>query len=221
MESNPINTISSYIIKSQEEEMKRVSQELHEGVGQTLYSIFTGLQFIESGIQDVQTKRYVQNLAELLEKTIQEIRLFSVELYPPTLPSFGLFAAMKHYARLYTTTFGIEVEVNNTGIEQTIPEEQNIALFRVCQEAMANIAKYADTSKANITFAWTNECLKITITDDGKGFSQSDIKKHSFGLASMKERMQLIGGTCDITSKIGTGTTVEISLAITKPMRGE
>ncbi|WP_147533063.1 sensor histidine kinase [Bacillus marasmi] len=214
MKPNRVSAISSYIIKSQEEEMKRVSQELHEGVGQTLYSIFTGLQYIETGVNEVQTKRFIRNMAELLEKTIQEIRLFSVELYPPTLTSFGLFTAMKHYAKLYTTTFGIEVEVNHSGTEQVIPEEQNIALFRVCQEALANIAKYADTSRAIIMFSWTSGHLNISITDFGKGFSEADINESSFGLAAMKERMQLIGGNCHITSKIGKGTTVEIGLGI-------
>jgi two-component system sensor histidine kinase NreB len=214
MEPMGISTVSSYIIKSQEEEMKRVSQELHEGVGQTLYSIFTGLQFIETGINDLQTKRFVHNMAELLEKTIQEIRLFSVELYPPTLTSFGLYAAMKHYAKLYTTTFGIEIEMEHYGTEQSIPEEQNIALFRVCQEAMANIAKYADTSRAKITFTWNSDYLSILIIDFGKGYSEADIKKHSLGLAAMKERMQLIGGKCQITTRIGKGTTVEIGLGI-------
>lgn len=217
MEIIPVNSVSSYIIKSQEEEMKRVSQELHEGVGQTLYSIFTGLQFIETSLQDIETKRYVHNMAELLEKTIQEIRLFSVELYPPTLTSFGLFAAMKHYAQLYMTTFGIEVEVNSSGVEKQIPEERNIALFRVCQEAMANIAKYADTAKASISFTWTSQYLYITITDYGKGFSEIDVKQgHSYGLAAMKERMQLIGGTCQISSSTGSGTIVEISIAISE-----
>lgn len=222
MEIIPVNSVSSYIIKSQEEEMKRVSQELHEGVGQTLYSIFTGLQFIETSLQDIQTKRYVHNMAELLEKTIQEIRLFSVELYPPTLTSFGLFAAMKHYAQLYMTTFGIEVEVESSGVEKPIPEERNIALFRVCQEAMANIAKYADTTKARILFTWTSQDLSITITDYGKGFSETDVKqRQSYGLASMIERMQLIGGTCQISSSIGSGTIVEISISISETMGRE
>lgn len=214
METIPANIVSSYIIQSQEEEMKRVALELHEGVGQTLYSIFTGLQFIETGIVQPEMKRYVRDMAELLEKTIQEIRFFSVELYPPTLTTLGIIAALKNYVKLYISTFGIEVEVNCNGEETTIPEHKKIILFRVCQEALANIAKYADTSSAKISFFWTNKDVSIEIIDYGKGFELKEKEHESYGLASMKERMNLVGGNCTITSKIGVGTTVKIGLAL-------
>ncbi len=148
------NQISSYIIQSQEDEIKRIALELHEGVGQTLYSLYTGLQFIEAGLNQPETKTYVKEMAQLLEKTIQEVRLLSVELHPPTLTTLGLLSAVRNYAKLYTSTFGIEVEIKSTGVETSIPEKKNIALFRVCQEALTNIAKYADTSEAKISFIW-------------------------------------------------------------------
>jgi signal transduction histidine kinase len=221
METMPENKTSSYIIKSQEEEMKRVALELHEGVGQTLYSIYTGLQLIENSLNQPEMKRYAHNMAELLEKTIQEIRLFSVELYPPALTTSGLLAAIKHYGKLYTSTFGIEVEVESIGKETWIPEDKNIILFRVCQEALANIAKYADTSNAKITFTWTEESLTIVIADEGKGFIISDKINHSSGLAAMKERMFLAGGDCIIASALGKGTAVTIRLPLKKCDRKE
>lgn len=214
METIPAKNISSYIIRSQEEEMKRVALELHEGVGQTLYSIFTGLQVIETGVNQPEIKLYIKDMAQLLEKTIQEIRLFSVELYPPSLTTLGLLAAIKNYAKLYTSTFGIEVVVESDGIELPIPEYKNIALFRICQEALANIAKYADTSESKISFIWGENLLTIVITDLGKGFDVNDKITTSFGLAAMKERMHLVGGECTITSENGAGTSVKILLAI-------
>lgn len=214
METIPTNNISSYIIRSQEEEMKRVAVELHEGVGQTLYSIFTGLQAIEAGIPQPQTKRYLKDMAQLLEKTIQEIRLFSVELYPPTLTTLGLLPALKNYTKLYTSTFGVEVSVECIGKEMPIPEDKNIALFRVCQEAMANIAKYADTSEARICFTWGEKLLTIEITDLGRGFDVNDKISDSSGLEAMRGRMILIGGVCTITSELGVGTSVKIQLSI-------
>ena len=212
MENIPANEVSSYIIKSQEEEMKRVALELHEGVGQTLYSIYTGLQVIETGVPQPAMKKYVNDMAELLEKTIQEIRFFSVELYPPTLTSLGLVAALKNYVKLYISTFGIEVDVKCHGKEVTLPEHKKIILFRVCQEALANIAKYADTSNAKITFFWTDQDVTIEIIDYGQGFSLQEKEDVSFGLASMKERMKIVEGNCKITSEIGKGTTVQIHL---------
>jgi signal transduction histidine kinase len=205
--------ISSYIIQSQEEEIKRIALELHEGVGQSLYSMFTGLQFIEAGIEQPHLKSYIKEMSQVIEKTIQEIRLLSVELHPPTLTTLGLLPAIKSYVKLYTSTFGIEVDMEIFGAERPISENSSIAIFRVCQEALSNIAKYADTSNVKITFFWTDQSLRIEIVDFGNGF-ELDGKK-SFGLESMKERMFLTGGDCVISSKIGEGTSIEISLPLT------
>lgn len=210
--------ISSYIIHSQEEEIKRIALELHEGVGQNLYSILTGLQFIESGAKEPDMKHYVHEMSQLIEKTIQEIRLLSVELHPPTLTTLGLLPAMRSYIKLYTSTFGILVKLESTGEEKWIAEKNRITVFRVCQEALANIAKYADTSNVTITFNWTKEELKITIYDFGKGFQpeESHYMNPLSGLAAMKERMLLTGGQCNISSKIGEGTSIELSLPLNR-----
>lgn len=204
--------ISSYIIQSQEEEIKRIALELHEGVGQSLYSMFTGLQFIEAGIEQPHIKSYIKEMSQVMEKTIQEIRLLSVELHPPTLTTLGLLPAIKSYVKLYTSTFGIEVDMEIFGTERPISENSSIAIFRVCQEALSNIAKYADTSNVKISFTWTRTSLQIKIVDYGKGFELNGRK--SFGLESMRERMFLTGGECVISSKIGEGTTIEVSLPL-------
>jgi signal transduction histidine kinase len=206
-------TISSYIIDSQEEEIKRIALELHEGVGQNLYSILTGLQFVESGTTEPAMKNYVREMELLIEKTIQEIRLLSVELHPPALSTLGLLPAMKSYIKLYTSTFGILVDLKSDGIEQRIPEKDRITVFRVCQEALMNIAKYADTSDVKINFFWQENQLIITIDDFGKGFHPEEHEQSS-GLTVMKERMLLTGGQCLISSKIGEGTSIKISLPI-------
>lgn len=207
--------ISTYIIQSQEEEIKRIALELHEGVGQNLYSILTGLQFLESGTKEAQMKNYMREMSQLIEKTIQEIRLLSVELHPPTLTTIGLLPAIQSYIKLYTSTFGILVDLDSKGEEKPISEQNGIAVFRVCQEAFTNIAKYADTSIVKMNFIWEEEKLRIIIHDAGKGF-QAEKQIHSSGLAAMQERMLLTGGQCVISSKIGVGTTIEIALPLAK-----
>lgn len=208
--------ISSYIIDTQEEEIKRIALELHEGVGQNLYSIFTGLQFVEAGAKEPHMKSYLREMSLLIEQTIQEIRLLSVELHPPALATLGLLSAMKSYIKLYTSTFGILVDLHSSGQEKAIPERNSISVFRVCQEALANIAKYADTSNVKMNFYWAEDELKIAINDFGKGFQpEKHADSHQFsGLAAMRERMHLTGGHCTISSKIGEGTSIEISLPI-------
>nr|WP_263323220.1 ATP-binding protein [Neobacillus sp. Marseille-Q6967] len=208
--------ISSYIIQSQEEDIKRIALELHEGVGQNLFSILTGLHFVESSMEQPHLKIYLHQMTELIEKTIQELRLLSVELHPPALSTLGLLAAIKSYIKLYTSTFGILVNLETSGQEKQIPEQKSIAVFRVCQEALANIAKHADTSKITMSMNWEDSQLSISIFDHGKGFQQEEMKNHphSLGIAAMEERMLLTGGRCVISSKIGEGTSIEISLPI-------
>lgn len=224
IETLPSNQqISSYIIQSQEDEIKRIALELHEGVGQNLYSLLTGLKFLESGVIKPEMKMYAREMSQLLEKTIQELRLLSVELHPPTLDTLGLLPAIKSYSKLYTSTFGIIVDLTSMGMEQPIPEQKNIAVFRVCQEALANIAKYADTSNVKIDFTWGEVELKITIRDFGKGFEPEERSKQnpSSGLAAMRERMLLAGGDYCISSKIGGGTEIELSLPLTEMDRDQ
>lgn len=206
------NDISSYIIQTQEEEIKRIALELHEGVGQTLYSLYTGMQFIGNAVEQAEMKGYVSDMAELLEKTIQEIRLLAVELHPPTLTTLGLLPAIKSYLKLYTSTYGIEVELESSGKEIPLMEKQRITLFRVCQEALANIARYADTVNAKMTFTWKIDHLSIIIKDNGKGFDIDKGWQQSTGLAAMKERMHLIGGEWHLSSRLGKGTVVELYL---------
>lgn len=204
--------ISSYIIQSQEDEIKRIALELHEGVGQTLYSLYTGMQLIQSSIEEEMMKGYVGGMAEILEKTIQEVRLLSVELHPPTLTTLGLMPAINSYLKLYTSTYGIEVNLTSIGNELPLFERERITLFRVCQEALANIARYADTVTAEMTFIWSPEALKVLIRDEGKGFDMEKGMKQSTGLAAMKERMHLIGGEWFLSTDIGAGTLIELNL---------
>jgi len=215
MENSPTkNQISSYIIQSQEEEIKRIALELHEGVGQTLYSMYTGLQFIEQTLNSSNLKSYVNEMSELLEKTIQEVRLLSVELHPPTLTTLGLVPAMKSYLRMFTSTYGILVDLDIEGEEPNLAEPQKISLFRVCQEALGNVAKYADTHFVQLDFSFGEEKLKMTIKDNGKGFNVENEMQRSSGLAAMQERINLIGGQCVITSEIGVGTTIDVLLPL-------
>ena len=205
--------VSKYIIQSSEDEIKRIAIELHEGVGQTLYSVYTGLQFMEESTKEREMKNYIHEMGEILEKTIQEIRFLSVELHPPTLSTLGFFPALKSYLKLYTSTYGILVELNQDGKEYTLPESHRITLFRVCQEALGNIAKYADTLQVKIDINWSTHLFQIVIKDFGIGFEVEN-KLHNPGLAAMKERMKLIGGDCVIDSILGKGTTVKLDLPV-------
>lgn len=208
------NQINSKIIQSYEEEMKRIAIDLHEGVGQTLFSLYTSIHVIENGVIQPEMKEFAAAMADQLEKTIREIRFLTVELHPPALTEFGLVPALKSYLQLFTSTYGIVVDLENTGNEVPLSERLRLPIFRVCQEALGNIAQYADTSKASIQVKWTKNTLDVCIKDEGRGFNVGEAMMKSTGLAAMRERIQLIGGEWAISSTIGKGTIVEMSLPL-------
>ncbi|WP_077624030.1 sensor histidine kinase [Sediminibacillus massiliensis] len=216
MELKAENHVSTYIIQSQEEEIKRISLELHEGINQNLYSLSAGIEVLQSGIEQPYLKEYAQQLSELLNRTIQEVRLLSVELYPNTLTTLGLNAAIKSYAKLFTTTFGVLVHVSTTGIEHIMMEQKSMAVFRSCQEALLNIAKYADVSEAVVQIEWKERSLSVEIKDAGTGFDLQDAKNQDrlMGIAAMKQRLRIAGGDCLISSEAGKGTRVLLELPI-------
>lgn len=172
------------------------------------------MQFIQTAVDQPEVKGYLGDMAQMMEKTIQEIRLLAVELHPPALGTLGLLPALKSYLKLYTSTYGIIVDLQNEGTEVQIREQERITLFRVCQEALANIARYADTMSAGIILRWEPGKLSITIQDKGKGFDVDAAMKNSAGIAAMMERMLLINGRCVISSKIGEGTSIDITLPL-------
>jgi signal transduction histidine kinase len=208
--------ITSYMLQAQEYEIQRIADELHEGISQTLYSLYTGLQFIENNIDNDQLKQYTCEMIQLTNRTIEELRWLSTELYPLTLETLGLTAALKSYLKVYTSTFGIMVDIKAFGEEQMLTNDQKIAVFRACQEALNNIAKYADTSDAAITFNWSKFQLDIVVEDFGIGFNLSETlqEKDCLGMASMRQRLELFSGKVSITSTLGKGTKIDISIPI-------
>jgi two-component system, NarL family, sensor histidine kinase NreB len=217
MESLTFNKrITAYIIQAQEEEIKRLSSELHEGIAQTLYGMFTGLQFIQSCVDNPSLKQYIEEMIHLSKRTIEEIRWISTELHPLVLDTHGLLPAIHSYCKIYTQTFGILVEIEVRGEPQRLSSNLENSLFRICQETLFNSAKYADTDKVKMTFDWTDDELTILIEDFGVGFDLSVVRAsgRSLGIEAMQQRTELIGGRFLIKSASGTGTSVQLSIPV-------
>jgi signal transduction histidine kinase len=210
------NEVNSYLIQLQELECKRIGYELHEGLAQKLYSVYTGLQIIEQKVQEQLVKTFTKEMILTMERSIHDTRRLSVELYPLTLSTLGLLPAMKSYASLYTSTFGILVEFESTGDGRELGEVINLAIFRVYQEALTNVAKYADTDQVVTSFTWSGRSVTISIKDEGKGFDVQDVllEDRGPGILAMMERMRLSGGECRVVSKKGMGTEVIMEVPI-------
>jgi two-component system, NarL family, sensor histidine kinase NreB len=205
-----------YLLQAQDLELKRLSTTLHEGVSQTLAGMNAQLQWLKT-LDDREAKNaLLDNLLEMSSKMMRELQWIATELYPPSLTPFGLIPALEAYRRVYTATFGIVVELETKGIPQRLEEAAEIALFRICQEALQNTAKYSEGERAELLIHWTEEQLRLIIRDDGRGFDLQEARSRGccLGFQAMEQRAAIHSGSVDIQSKQGEGTVVSVSLPI-------
>ncbi|MFZ3576979.1 sensor histidine kinase [Virgibacillus sp. DJP39] len=210
------NHAGACLIESYELEAKQIALELHENISQNLYSIHMGLEYLQTGIENEHFKHYAKEMTLLMSNTIKDVRLLSGRLYPITLPTLGLNSALKSYVKSFSITFGIKVHVKSMGEECEVPELVSLAIYRSCVEALLNTAKHADVGETALHFTWEEKSLTIDIIDTGKGFNVSrSMENNPFkGIAAMKQRVKVAGGSCLISSIEGEGTKVSLVLPI-------
>lgn len=210
------NMVTTSMIKAQEEERKRLSRELHDGIGQSIFSVQLGLEYIIPIINDPEKRLHLENLRKLTKQTLEEIRHMAVELRPSVLDDLGLIAALKSYFKTFGDTFGIQINFEYSGDKERLLSNIEIALYRITQEALTNSAKYADTERIDLTLSKYESEVVLKITDFGKGFSMEDVRRREkgVGLYNMEERVSMLNGTFHITSQIDKGTEIEVRIPL-------
>lgn len=210
---------SSLILQGQEEERKRLSQELHDGVGQMLSAMKLSLEAI-SPSDSRHMRARLDESRDLMKSIIREIRRVSFNLTPSSLDDFGLVAAVKKFCddidRFSTTKVAFH---NHTNFVNRLVGTIETSLYRIIQEAVNNALKYADAKNIDVTFEHKLDDLTITIADNGKGFSPEEVNDESnsspgHGLFNMRERASFIGGKLKVTSRPKEGTQIHIKLAL-------
>jgi PAS domain S-box-containing protein len=202
--------------KAQEEERKRISHELHDDTIQSLVVMSRQLDTLAN--DQTLSKENRTRLEELWHQTdniLQGVRRLSHDLRPAALDRLGLLPAVELLAQEVTRHSNVVTKVNLSGKEHRLPEEVAIALFRITQEALRNVWRHSRATRAEITIDFSDGRIKITVSDNGKGFQIppqiSDLtKQDKLGLAGMQERAQLVGGTLTVQSQPGKGTTITI-----------
>lgn len=210
---------SSLILEGQEEERRRISKDIHDGIGQLL----TGLKFQIEAVNVQDQERAAQKLSglkDLVKETIAEVRRVSFFLAPGVLEDYGLASAVNNFV-LETRKFSSAViSFNNiTGFNARLEAGKEINLYRIIQEAVNNALKYAEAGKIKISFFHDAKRLTIIIQDDGKGFSFEEAmlperEARGHGLGNMKERAMYIDGKIEILSRPGEGTKVYLQVPI-------
>ncbi|WP_248926027.1 PAS domain-containing sensor histidine kinase [Paenibacillus hamazuiensis] len=201
-----LQQMMTHVMQVQENERKRFSRELHDGIGQSLFSL---LIQIDRLLVDHQSSE-LADLRNSAAAIIEEVRGLAWELRPSVLDDLGVVPAIRTYIDNYSRHYGIEVDFE-CSLRKRLEGNKETTIYRVIQEALTNIGKYADVSKASVKVREFATHIDVVVSDSGKGFIP-DAYSSGVGLFSMEERARSVGGQLNIRSEPGQGTTVTLTV---------
>lgn len=213
-----LRALAAQLDEVSEAERQRLARELHDKVGQNLTALGINLNIVQSTIpekiaEDVHF--HLEDSLLLVEQTAERIRDVMADLRPPLLDDYGLESALRWYGEQFSRRMDIDVTVE-VGELFRLEERAENALFRIAQEAMMNVAKHAQATQVIITLLANIETFHMTISDNGVGFDTGPISKlggvKGWGLLTMSERAEAIGGRWSIESSPNKGTQVRVEV---------
>lgn len=200
------------VVVAHEEERHRVSRELHDEAGQALAALKISLQLMRDDVADrvPEVRAELDDAVGLVESTRDQIRIIAHDLRPPVLDGLGLDLALRSFCEDFSRRTQIDIEyVSNA--PHPAPDAVEVALYRLLQEALSNVAVHAAAERVSVELQEGDEMLRLAVVDDGRGFSGT-IPATGIGLAGMRERIELLDGSLQIESSPGAGTRVMASL---------
>lgn len=205
-----IAELSGHLLRVQEEERKRISRELHDETGQALMVIRLYLGMLEQ-VAGTRARGKIRETVGVVDRTIEGIRRIIGRLSPLVLQELGLLAAVRKEAKDFAKATGVKARVAVSDDVGRLAPECEAAIYRVVQEALHNVAKHAKATSVDIQMARADEIVHLVIEDDGQGMNDTERwNGRSFGLAGMRERVAMLGGTVEVQSTPGSGTRIEV-----------
>jgi PAS domain S-box-containing protein len=203
-----------------EEERRKISRELHDGLGQMITAAVMNVELIENAIRtrSDQAIEYVESVKVILDTTIQEVRNISQDLRPAILDDFGLIPALRLLCEDFSKVSGIDITMGAFDLNERLPSGLEITVYRICQEAISNIVRHADATEAGIQLYRRSNTVLVVIQDNGKGFDpvtiRTDLSRIGSGLTNIKERVELHNGRLQIESAPGQGLELIIEIPL-------
>jgi len=215
-----LRQIPGKILGAQEAERKRVARELHDSVGQILSSVKMRLQTIEQAPLDTDEKEIRPAVAQVrssIGRCIEEVRRIARNLMPGELEDLGLIPAVRSLCAEFREESKLEVKLTHVRIPNQLANDAKLALFRIIQEALSNIVQHAAATRIAVDMARKGSVIKVSITDDGRGFdpqphASRGSKKPGMGMLNLQARAAVVGGRFRIRSAPGRGTKVEVEV---------
>lgn len=215
------------LISAQEDERRRIARELHDETSQALTALIIGLETAEDSlpIDARDAKRHLESARLLTVQTLEEVRKIVMDLRPTLLDDLGLVPALRWYSKTQAERLALKLTFESRGLQGRLPPQLEVALFRIVQEAITNIARHAEARSVKVQLVRSGSSLVAVIEDDGKGFEVSEYfgegrKSNGFGLLGMKERASVLGGTLEIHSRAGRGTRVTVTVPVSGTVQG-
>jgi two-component system, NarL family, sensor histidine kinase DevS len=201
-------------LAAQEQERKHLARELHDETAQALTSILLGLKPLEQSAATAQDRAAVATVRELVVSTLQGVRRLAVELRPSALDDFGLGTATERLVSTFRESTGLRVDLEANLRDDRLPTQVETTLYRIVQEALANVIKHAEAGQVSIVLTQNEHTVSAVIEDDGRGFDPNATGDDALGLVGMRERIVLVGGRLRVESAEGAGTTIAAEVPV-------
>jgi PAS domain S-box-containing protein len=211
-----LRALAAHVESVREEERVRIAREIHDELGQALTCMSMDLAFLDKQLPggNADAAARVSALAVLVKETVKTVRRISAELRPSILDDLGLAAAVEWLARDFETRTGIGCAVSVPSTVN-ISAERGTVVFRMCQEALTNVARHAGATHVSIDLIEAGDSLTIEVRDNGRGITDEEVHRpDSLGLLGMRERASLLGGVAEVRGTKGQGTTVTVRVPL-------
>ncbi|MFH9553011.1 HAMP domain-containing sensor histidine kinase [Streptomyces sp. NPDC017435] len=201
---------SARVLLAQEAERRRIAQELHDEVGQSMTAILLALERAADDA-DEPLRGELRQVQEITRGSLDEVRRLARRLRPGVLEDLGLISALTSLTTEFSTHAGLRVVRRFDTSVPVLDQQTELVLYRVAQEALTNAARHADAGQVEVSLRHTGEAVVLTVVDDGRGTA---VAREGAGIRGMRERALLLGATLDITSQPQAGTQVRLTVPL-------
>jgi signal transduction histidine kinase len=211
-----VRALAAQLITAQEEERRRVSRDLHDGLCQKLASLAFDVENLAVSLPGpAATRSRLRSLRARAIQVSEEARHIAYELHPSVLDDLGLVVSLKALCDEFAKTEKMRVRFTAGKLPHLIPQQVASSLYRIAQESLQNVAKHAKAKHLFVAVVMRDHSLELSLEDDGIGFAPQAVKgKGGLGLVSMRERARILGASLSIDSKPGDGARISIKVPV-------
>src|SRR5215467_2543446 len=214
-----LSSVNRKLVDAEERERNRIARELHDDIVQRLALLSSDLDEVQQELPDSELRYRIGALHEEMAKISTDVQEISHELHSSKLEFLGLTEAIRGFCRKVSQQQEVEIKFTGKDLTTALSPEISLCLYRVLQEALHNAMKHSGARQFDIDLFEAPDSIHLTVHDAGVGFDpKAAMQGRGLGLTSMQERMKLVNGKLSVTSKLGTGTTIDAWVAISHPL---